>query len=182
VAATVAGGRDAPARVYPYAGDDFATTTTGQSVSLNVLANDSSGAGPLDLGTLTLVGQPSGGAANLDAEGILTYSPAAGFSGDDTMTYFVCDMQETDPRSCDYATVSIRVEAPVIPTSAPTAAPTLVAATPAKDAPSTPRPPSTGSGVAGAADPSLAATLALGAGLTLALAGAAGAAIVRRRS
>jgi autotransporter-associated beta strand protein len=75
--------------VAPWATPDFATTTTGQAVSVNVLVNDfcvnSSALAVVSFETNT----PGGGTvANLGG-GLLQYTPAAGFTGYDWFHYYV---------------------------------------------------------------------------------------------
>ena len=73
----------------PVARDDSYVTDTGTAVSLTVRANDSDPDGdPL---TATRLTGPSNGTLTLDAAGTGTYTPAAGWSGTDTVTYRVSD-------------------------------------------------------------------------------------------
>jgi hypothetical protein len=61
--------------------------------------------------TATLDGQPSNGAATVDADGSFTYTPNPGFTGTDTFTYqTVLGDQLSDP-----ATVTVTVRDPVTP-------------------------------------------------------------------
>ncbi|MET7421781.1 Ig-like domain-containing protein [Dactylosporangium sp. NPDC005555] len=73
----------------PVTGADSATTTAGVAVTVTVTGNDSDPDGdPL---TVTGVTRPSGGTATLNADGTVTYSPAAGRRGTDTFTYTLRD-------------------------------------------------------------------------------------------
>ena len=72
----------------PVAEDDIATTGAGQPVTVDVLANDSDLDG--DRLTLTEVSDGAHGTAVLD-NGKVTYTPAAGWAGPDTVTYVVSD-------------------------------------------------------------------------------------------
>lgn len=90
-------------RVDPVAGDDTATTTAGTAVDLDVLANDRGTVLPPEVRT-----PPAHGAVTA-AGGILTYTPAAGFTGTDTFTYRVCAVDESD--ACAEATAVVTVTA-----------------------------------------------------------------------
>ena len=76
----------------PVAEDDIATTGAGQPVTVDVLANDSDPDG--DRLTLTEVSDGAHGTAVLD-NGKVTYTPAAGWAGPDTVTYVVSDGDQT---------------------------------------------------------------------------------------
>ncbi len=70
-----------------YAGNDRASTSQGQAVTIDVLNNDDSDA------TLTgTLSQPSNGTASI-VNGQIVYQPDAGFSGTDSFTYEVTDPQ-----------------------------------------------------------------------------------------
>ena len=81
----------------PTAQDDAISSSSGESVIVNVLANDS--AGPADESSQTLlvssVGSPSHGSAAIITSGPdagkVRYTPVAGFSGADSFTYVVSD-------------------------------------------------------------------------------------------
>ncbi len=74
----------------PVANDDHASTAQGQSLSIDVLANDSDPDGdPL---SLVSVSQPAHGTASIVA-GRVVYAPVAGFSGSDAFGYVVSDGQ-----------------------------------------------------------------------------------------
>ena len=89
--------------------DDLATTTPGNPVTINVLANDTD----LDGDTLTVVGvgPASHGSATNNNNGTVTYNPNAGFCGDDTFTYTVTD-------SIAPVEANVRVEMNCPPTAA----------------------------------------------------------------
>ncbi|MBA8882572.1 cadherin-like domain-containing protein [Dokdonella fugitiva] len=72
----------------PIARDDVATTTSGQPVTIAVLANDGDPDG--DALVLASVGVPGHGTASISGHGIV-YRPAAGYSGPDAFTYVVED-------------------------------------------------------------------------------------------
>jgi uncharacterized repeat protein (TIGR01451 family) len=93
-------------RVSPVAGDDSAATAAGEAVNIDVLAND--------LGTVglpaILTDPVNGGAAVVNGDGTVTYTPGPGFAGEDTFSYRICALN--DPTLCDDATVLITVEPP----------------------------------------------------------------------
>jgi hypothetical protein len=72
----------------PTAANDTATTTAGNAVTIDVLANDADPDG--DALTLTIDGPPSHGAATV-SKGKVIYTPQAGFTGTDSFTYIVSD-------------------------------------------------------------------------------------------
>jgi hypothetical protein len=79
----------------PTANDDFATTNAGSPVTIDVLANDTDPAGhnELDPSSVTVIRPPAHGTASLDpATGRITYTPSTGFSGTDTFSYMVGDV------------------------------------------------------------------------------------------
>jgi len=85
-----------------------------------VLANDSDSDGTLDPATVAIVSQPGNGSASVDASnGAITYTPAAGFSGEDSFTYTVMD---NEGAASNAAPVTITVIAPPVVENAPIAA------------------------------------------------------------
>lgn len=83
------GGDGGPTNQPPLAGADFATTTPGQAVVVNLLANDSDPNG--DALTVVSVSSAAHGVAALNADGSVRYTPAAGYTGTDAFTYQVRD-------------------------------------------------------------------------------------------
>ena len=81
--------------------DDTITTAENEPVNINVLYNDN--AGENGKSPVASVGKPSNGAATLNPDGTITYTPNEGFSGSDSFTYKNADGQE--------ATVSVTVNA-----------------------------------------------------------------------
>ena len=73
----------------PVAVADAAGTFSGTPVTINVLANDTDA--DHDVLTVTSISLPHNGVAVLNADGTVTYSPAAGFAGTDTFTYSIGD-------------------------------------------------------------------------------------------
>jgi hypothetical protein len=75
----------------PVAKSDLATTNQGTPVTIAVLANDSDVDGdPLSVVAVT---QGTGGSVLVNADGTVTYTPAASFSGSDGFTYTASDGQ-----------------------------------------------------------------------------------------
>ena len=76
----------------PVAVADVATTDAGVAVTIPVLLNDSD-INVSDVLTITGVSSPTllGGTAVLNADGTVTFTPVASFSGEDTFTYTVTD-------------------------------------------------------------------------------------------
>jgi large repetitive protein len=96
--------------VAPVAADDFYAIlpheTRAVDAAAGVLANDTDGDG--DALTASLVSGPSHGLLTLAADGSFTYTPAAGYAGDDTFTYRAGDgLAPSDP-----ATVTLHVASP----------------------------------------------------------------------
>jgi hypothetical protein len=175
--------------LYPYASGYQLDVQEGQSTSVNVLSNDSAGAGELDPASLKIITQPADGSATLNADGTLSYTPGSGFTGADSLVYQVCNTEATDPPSCDDGKVSITVDQPPAPAASPTTVPTQAPppppqptaepATPPPAATVAPLPPSTGNSAPTGAtgnDPWLLAAGALAAGLA-----ASGALYISRR-
>ena len=90
--------------------DDTATTKAGAAVTTTVRANDTTASGQ-PLGVPAVTTGPAHGTAAVNADGTITYVPAAGFSGTDSYTYRVCDTSHPTP-VCDTATVTVQVDKP----------------------------------------------------------------------
>lgn len=94
----------------PVAQDDEATTIQDQSIAIDVAANDSDPDGDLDPSSVMISSGPGSGEAASNGDGTITYTPAPGFNGSDSLVYEICDLTAR----CDTATLSITVtEAPV---------------------------------------------------------------------
>ena len=100
--------RVTPVNDAPVAVDDEFSTTEGEEIVGEVLANDYDIEGS-QLGEATLVNLPSFGTIALQADGTFTYEPQTAFVGEDQFTYQVCDDQ--DVGLCSQATVMLRVQA-----------------------------------------------------------------------
>ena len=71
---------------------DFAVTTTGTPVTIDVLSNDSGTFLPLSVTALPLV---NNGTATINASNQVVFTPAAGFNGVAAFNYVVCDALNT---------------------------------------------------------------------------------------
>ncbi len=75
----------------PVANDDNISTLPGQNIVIAVLANDTDADG--DALSVTSITAASHGAAVLNANGTVTYTPTSGYTGTDTLTYQIRDAQ-----------------------------------------------------------------------------------------
>ncbi|HEX2682457.1 MAG TPA: Ig-like domain-containing protein, partial [Ferruginibacter sp.] len=85
----------------PVANVDIATTQLNTAVTVNTLANDAAGNSNIALvpSSVTVTAAPLHGNAVVNpVTGEITYTPATGYSGTDTLTYQVCDNQS--PSQC----------------------------------------------------------------------------------
>jgi len=92
----------------PVAANDTATLQANQSVTINILANDTSAGGTLNPASIKIVVPPTHGTAVVTS-GDIKYTPTTGYSGLDTLQYSVQDNLGT---TSNVATVSIDVTAP----------------------------------------------------------------------
>jgi uncharacterized repeat protein (TIGR01451 family) len=88
----------------PVAADDTAATTNMTAVNIPVLGNDDDPDGPASGLTVSMDTSPRHGAAIVEADGTITYTPAAGWAGEDTFTYV---LEDTDGGAAR-ATVTVR--------------------------------------------------------------------------
>lgn len=91
----------------PNPADDTATTTPDTPVAVNVLGNDTDTDG--DTLTVTGVGTPAHGGAVDNGDGTVTYTPDAGYCGDDSFSYTV-----SDGTASVSATVTIAMNCPPV--------------------------------------------------------------------
>ncbi len=99
-----------PTNISPVANTDWATTTVGTAVVIDVTANDTDADGTVDVTTVTIVDNPDDGTASADATtGDVTYTPSAEFSGTDSFTYRVKD---DDGVNSNVATVIVTIPTP----------------------------------------------------------------------
>lgn len=97
----------------PVAVDDTASTVEGTPVSLDPIANDTDPEGePLSLDS---VGPATNGTVTINADGTVTYTPNAGFTGTDSFTYEVVD--PTGLGDTGTVTVTVGTEPPPPPPS-----------------------------------------------------------------
>lgn len=113
---TAANCAPAPVQAPPVANDDSAETGPTTPVTVPVLTNDIDPDNNLDPSSLRITQNPANGVAIVASTQGITYTPNAGFSGTDTLTYEVCDTTNL----CDTALVTITVTAtppppPVLP-------------------------------------------------------------------
>jgi ELWxxDGT repeat protein len=73
--------------------DNMGSVVAGASITANLLANDLDPDGSLDPSSLRILTQPSGGIVSIGTGGAVTYTANAGFTGADSFTYAVADMQ-----------------------------------------------------------------------------------------
>ena len=93
----------------PVATNDEVNTVTSVSLTItNLASNDDI----TDESKITSVdGSASSGSMVLNSNGSVTYTPAAGFKGEDTFTYTLCD--DDEEATCSTATVTVTVLEPV---------------------------------------------------------------------
>ena len=80
----------------PVANDDYDTVTRNigastNSVTVNVVANDTDSDGTVDPATVVITAQPRKGSVVNNGDGTITYTPAAGKNGSDAFAYTVND-------------------------------------------------------------------------------------------
>jgi hypothetical protein len=92
----------------PVAVNDTATLQSNKSITINVLANDTSAGGTLNPASIKIVVSPTHGTAVV-TNGEVEYTPATGYSGLDTYQYSV---QDNLGNTSNVATVSIEVTPP----------------------------------------------------------------------
>jgi len=97
----------APVNDAPMATGDEVVAKTGTPTSIDVLANDADPDGALDPASVTIREAPARGTATVNgASGRITYTPEAGFTGEDAFAYTVADDEGAVSNA---ATVSITV-------------------------------------------------------------------------
>jgi hypothetical protein len=88
----------------PTALDDSATTTEGESITIDVLNNDIDNGGGLD--EITIIDEPSNGVVIVNSSGTVSYIPNGGFTGVDGFSYTISD---EDGLESNDATVTVSV-------------------------------------------------------------------------
>jgi hypothetical protein len=111
----------------PVAANDAVSTTSGSPVKIDILANDSC-VGTCDPASLAIGTSPSNGTAARNADGTVTYTSAAGFTGGDSFTYTVRDTT-TGTQVSNPATVTVAVGTAPIPPALPVAVNDLASTT-----------------------------------------------------
>ena len=106
--ATVTSQVNAPAG--PTANDDEASTEIDVPVTITILSNDVPGDTALDPTSVVFINgtQPdpsTEGTFTVDAAGLVTFTPASGYTGTVTIDYQVCDVNNL----CDIATITVEV-------------------------------------------------------------------------
>jgi regulation of enolase protein 1 (concanavalin A-like superfamily) len=91
----------------PIANNDTASIERGQSVAIEVLANDSDSDGSLEPATVTIVDPPASGEVLPNSNGTLTYTHDGSNTSSDTFTYTVRD---DDAALSNVATVNLAIE------------------------------------------------------------------------
>ncbi|PTX45182.1 endonuclease I [Christiangramia gaetbulicola] len=94
----------------PVANDDTVViTTTATEVVIDKMLNNDEVIDDAEIVSIDLDG--ASGTAELNADGTITYKPSAGFKGDDSFTYTLCD-DDAEP-TCVTATITVSVVEPV---------------------------------------------------------------------
>ncbi|ACL66590.1 outer membrane adhesin like protein [Anaeromyxobacter dehalogenans 2CP-1] len=112
----------------PAAVADVATTAEDTPAAVTVLANDTVADPPA---TVSLLGAPAHGAATVQADGSILYTPAANWFGDDAFTYQVFDLDGQVASAAVSVTVSPVDDGPPVPVDdaapVPVDTPTIIA-------------------------------------------------------
>jgi hypothetical protein len=82
---------------------DPLSATTDEDTPVEIDLNEGISDGPFetDYETLAIIGDPSNGTAVLGDNGIVTYTPAAGFFGEDQFAYEVCTIDVVEPTTTE---------------------------------------------------------------------------------
>ncbi|HEX7030442.1 MAG TPA: DUF4347 domain-containing protein [Gammaproteobacteria bacterium] len=99
----------------PAASADSGSTSEDDSVTVDVLANDSDAEGALDAASVTVTGAPAHGTTSVnETSGVVTYTPAANYNGADSFTYEVADEHGVTGTAAVNITVTAVNDAPTI--------------------------------------------------------------------
>jgi hypothetical protein len=90
----------------PVVGPLEAVTDEDTPVEIDLTEGISDGPYETDLSTLAIVGDPSNGTAVLGDNGIVTYTPDAGFTGEDQFAYEVCSIDVVETTTTTEATTT----------------------------------------------------------------------------
>jgi LruC domain-containing protein len=105
-----------PVLVGPTANDDNATTPMNTPVDINALQNDTPGDAALDPTTVTFIAgtEPDANTEGVftvnGTTGLVTFTPATGYTGTVTIDYQVCDLNAL----CDVATITVVIEPAIV--------------------------------------------------------------------
>ena len=91
----------------PVANNDTAIVTQGETVEIDILANDTDDDGTLASDSVQITTESTGGTATVNNNGTVSYTPSDRFVGEDSFSYTV---QDNDEQSSETATVEIVVE------------------------------------------------------------------------
>jgi len=104
----------APVQDTIVANDDMAGVNPGDTVDIDVIANDfdvlDDPTGGVDSTSVTIITPPFSGTATVNADGSITYISDSLFMGTDSLQYTVCDLGIPLPVTCDTAWVFINVQ------------------------------------------------------------------------
>ncbi|MFP4394324.1 MAG: Ig-like domain-containing protein, partial [Anaerolineales bacterium] len=101
-----------PCNLPPVAEDDTAETNENTAVEIAVLDNDSDPEG--DELTITETSDPANGNVEINADGAITYTPDAGFSGEDSFEYTISDGELTDTATVTITVIDIESVRPIL--------------------------------------------------------------------
>jgi large repetitive protein len=95
----------------PVLNDDNVVANNDKPIIINIIANDFDPTGKT-LGNPTIISNPVGGVAVVNADGTITFTPDSSFVGEAIFQYSICN--NATPPACDTATVKINVVKPTI--------------------------------------------------------------------
>jgi PKD repeat protein len=104
----------APPDPPPITNPDSATTLRDTAVTIDVLANDTDNQDRIDPRFVQFPAQPAHGTATAAPSGIVTYTPAPGFTGVDTFAYTVFDQEHVSLPATVTVTVNPPPDAPAL--------------------------------------------------------------------
>jgi VCBS repeat-containing protein len=81
-----------PVNDAPVADDDVATVAEGNSVLIDLAANDTDADNAIDLNSITIIGAPANGTLNVNGDGTVTYNHDGSETLSDTFTYTISDI------------------------------------------------------------------------------------------
>ncbi|RVU01393.1 T9SS type B sorting domain-containing protein [Mucilaginibacter limnophilus] len=81
-----------PVAKSPVAVNDNSRTAINTPVGIPVTTNDNPGGVPLDLTSIEIISPPAHGSLQIGTNGVVTYSPDQGYTGDDVFTYRLKDV------------------------------------------------------------------------------------------